>query len=98
MGYIFQPQKLRRKWISTTREAAMFDQIKQIFVDTIHVDETLITLDAKLKEDLDIDSLTKLELVLEFENAFEIRIEDIELVNIKTVGDIVDTIKKKLNS
>ena len=76
----------------------MFDQIKQIFIDTIHVDETLITLDAKLKEDLDIDSLTKLELVLEFENTFEIRIEDIELADIKTVGDVVQMIKKKKNS
>lgn len=76
----------------------MFDQIKQIIVDTIHVDEALITLDAKLKEDLDIDSLTKLELTLEFENTFEIRIEDIELVDIKTVWDIVETIKKKLNN
>jgi acyl carrier protein len=76
----------------------MFDQIKQIIIDTIHVDETSITLDAKLKEDLDIDSLTKLELTLEFENAFEIRIEDIELAGIKTVGDIVETISKKLSS
>jgi acyl carrier protein len=76
----------------------MFDQIKQIIIDTIHVDETSITLDAKLKEDLDIDSLTKLELTLEFENAFEIRIEDIELAGIKTVGDIVETINKKLSS
>jgi acyl carrier protein len=76
----------------------MFDQIKQIIIDTIHVDEALITLDAKLKEDLDIDSLTKLELTLEFENAFEIRIEDTELAGIKTVGDIVATIVKKLGS
>jgi acyl carrier protein len=76
----------------------MFDQIKQIIIDTIHVDEALITLDAKLKEDLDIDSLTKLELTLEFENAFEIRIEDTELAGIKTVGDIVATIDKKLGS
>ncbi|MGB7595689.1 MAG: acyl carrier protein [Erysipelotrichaceae bacterium] len=76
----------------------MFNQIKQIIIDTIHVDEALITLDARLKEDLDIDSLTKLELTLEFENTFEIRIEDIELVDIKTVGDIVETIKRKLNS
>lgn len=76
----------------------MFYQIKQIFVDTIHVDEALITLGAKLKEDLDIDSLTKLELVLELENTFEIRIEDTELADIKTVGDVVETIKKKQNS
>lgn len=76
----------------------MLEQIKQIIVDTIHMDDSFITLDSTLKEDLGIDSLTKLELILEFENTFEIRIEDIELSNLKTVGDIVAIITKKINN
>jgi acyl carrier protein len=80
------------------QEATMLEQIKQIIVDTIHMDDSFITLDSTLKEDLGIDSLTKLELILEFENTFEIRIEDIELSNLKTVGDIVAIITKKINN
>lgn len=76
----------------------MLAQVKQIIIDTIYVDESFITTDSILKEDLGIDSLTKLELVLECENTFDIRIEDNELANLKTVGDVVAMITRKINN
>ena len=76
----------------------MFDQIKKILIDTIHVDDFLIFMNSDLKDDLEIDSLTKLELILEFENTYAIRIEDAELANLKTVADIVDIIEAKLTA
>lgn len=76
----------------------MLAQVKQIIIDTIYVDESFITTDSILKEDLGIDSLTKLELILECENTFDIRIEDSELANLKTVGDVVAMITRKINN
>lgn len=76
----------------------MFDQIKKILIDTIHVDDSLISMNSDLKDDLEIDSLTKLELILEFENTYAIRIEDAELADLKTVADIVEIIEKKLTA
>jgi acyl carrier protein len=73
----------------------MFEEIKKVLVDAINVDEALITPGAKLKEDLGIDSLSAVELALELESAFDVRIEDAELVKLITVQDIVDTVSAK---
>jgi len=73
----------------------MFEQIKQVLVDAINVDETLVTLEARLKEDLAIDSLSAVELALELETAFDVRIEDEELVKLVTVADVVAIVQAK---
>ncbi|QSF13551.1 phosphopantetheine-binding protein [Mycoplasma sp. Mirounga ES2805-ORL] len=48
-------------------------------------------------KDLKIDSLTLAELVFEAEEEFEIRVEDADLVNIKTVQDIIDVFGKYIS-
>lgn len=73
----------------------MFDQIKKVLVEAINVDEEEITPEAKLNEDLGIDSLAAVELALELENTFDIRIEDEELAKLVTVQDVMDIIEKK---
>ena len=73
----------------------MFDQIKKVLVEAINVDEEEIKPEAKLNEDLGIDSLAAVELALELENEFDIRIEDEELAKLVTVQDEADIIEKK---
>lgn len=73
----------------------MFDQIKKVLVEAINVDEEEVTPEAKLNEDLGIDSLAAVELALELENTFDIRIEDEELAKLVTVQDVMDIIEKK---
>ena len=73
----------------------MFDQIKKVLVEAINVDEEEIKPEAKLNEDLGIDSLAAVELALELENEFGIRIEDEELANLVTVQDVMDIIEQK---
>ena len=73
----------------------MFEEIKAVLVNAIHVDATLVTPTAKLREDLDIDSLAAVELALELESAFEVRFEDEELVKLVTVQDVVDVVSSK---
>ncbi len=76
----------------------MFEQIKSVLVDAIHVDEALVTLEANLKDDLNIDSLAAVELALELESEFDVRIEDEELAKLETVADVVEIVTKKQNN
>ena len=73
----------------------MLEQVKKVLVEAINVDENLVTLEANLNDDLGIDSLSAVELSLELESNFGIRIEDEELANLKTVKDIVELIESK---
>lgn len=75
----------------------MFEQVKKVIVDAVHIDDTLVIPTATLKEDLGIDSLAAVELALELETNFDVRIDDAELVNLVTVQDVVDLITSKLN-
>lgn len=73
----------------------MFEKVKDVLVETLNVDEDQITLEASLKDDLGIDSLAAVELSLELETQFDVKIEDEELVNLKTVADIVNLLEGK---
>lgn len=67
----------------------MFETIRDLMVDTLSCDLDSITPGARLAEDLDIDSLDAVELNMAIEEALNITIPDGELMNLKTVGDIV---------
>ncbi|ASS41533.1 acyl carrier protein [Eubacterium minutum ATCC 700079] len=71
-----------------------FEKIKQIMVDTLSCDEEKITPEATIAEDLSIDSLDAVELVMALEEAFDVKIPDEELGNMKTVQNIVDCVEK----
>lgn len=73
----------------------MIEQIKKVLVDAINVDEEAVKPEARLNEDLGIDSLAAVELALELETEFDIRIEDAELASLKTVQDIINIIETK---
>ena len=53
----------------------VLDQIKEILKDTMDIDESKITLDAKLKEDLELDSLDSVELIMSAEEEFGIEMK-----------------------
>ena len=72
----------------------VLDQIKEILKDTMDIDESKITLDAKLKEDLELDSLDSVELIMSAEEGFGIEIPDEDVMNFKTVNDIVNYIEE----
>ena len=72
----------------------VLDQIKEILKDTMDIDESKITLDAILKEDLELDSLDSVELIMSAEEEFGIEIPDEDVMNFKTVNDIVNYIEE----
>ncbi|WP_416326914.1 acyl carrier protein [[Eubacterium] hominis] len=73
----------------------MFEKVKAVLVEAINVDEDVITMEANLKDDLGIDSLAAVELSLELETEFDVRIEDDELAKLVTVADIVKLLESK---
>ena len=66
-----------------------------IVVEQLGVDAADVTLDKSFIEDLNADSLDITELVMTFEERFGFEISEEEAEKLKTVGDVVDFIKKK---
>ena len=74
----------------------VFEKVKVLFIEDLGIDESKITMDAKLEEDLEIDSLGIVEVVMAFEDEFEIEIDDEELADVKTVGQAVNLLHSKI--
>ena len=66
-----------------------FDKLKAIIVEQFDVDESLVTPEADMQEDLGVDSLDVVDLIVITSEEFDIEIPDEVVDNIKTVGDIV---------
>jgi acyl carrier protein len=67
----------------------MFEELKAYLVNELNVNESEITMEAELVGDLGINSLELADLVLLCEDKFDIVIDDEELHNFNTVGDVV---------
>ena len=74
-------------------DATTFDKVKRIIVEQLGVDESEVTPEASITEDLGADSLDQVERVMAFETEFNIDIPDEEAEKIKTVGDAVTRIE-----
>ena len=68
------------------------ERVKKIVVEHLGVDDSKIQNDSKFIDDLGADSLDTVELVMAFEEEFEIEIPDEEAENIQTVKNAVDYI------
>lgn len=71
----------------------MFDKIKAIIANELGVNESKITLEARLAEDLGADSLDAVELIMAIEDEFGIEVSDEESKKIHCVKDIVDYVE-----
>jgi len=72
--------------------ASVEERVKQIIVEQLGVDEGEVTPNASFVDDLGADSLDTVELVMAFEEAFDIEIPDEEAEKIRTVKDAIDYI------
>ena len=73
----------------------IFDGIKQHLVGR-GLDEGTITMEADLLRDLDLDSLDTMELTVGMEERFGVEIPDAELESLRTIGDAVDLIERRM--
>ena len=70
------------------------DKVKNIVVDKLGVEESRVVPEANFLDDLGADSLDSVELIMEFEEEFDIEIPDEDAETITTVGAALDYIDK----
>ena len=78
--------------------ASLDEKVKQIMVEQLGVDEGEVTPTAHFIDDLGADSLDIVELVMAFEEAFEIEIPDEDAEKITTVKDAIDYIQSHVKT
>ena len=74
-----------------------YDKVKEIIIDKLGIENEKITMDAKFIDDLGADSLDTVELIMQFEEEFNIEIPDTEAEGLLSVGQAVDYITNKLS-
>ena len=75
----------------------IFEKIKDVLVDKYDAEGTSVAESNTLTEDLGLDSLDQVELIMEMEKQFSLKIDDEDAAQIKTVGDILNYVDKKVN-
>ncbi|MDU4882300.1 acyl carrier protein [uncultured Clostridium sp.] len=70
----------------------IFEKIRKIIVEQLGVNEEDVKLETRFIEDLEADSLDLFQVIMELEDAFDVKVEEVE--NIKTVADAVNFIEK----
>lgn len=71
-----------------------FDKVRKIIVEELDIPESQVTLESNLIDDLGADSLSLVEMLMNFEAEYDVTIPDDNFDNIKTVGDIVNTLNE----
>ena len=77
--------------MAATREE-IYENVKDVLVEQLGVEQGEVTEEASFQEDLGADSLDLVELIMELEDQFEIKISDEDAQRIQTVGQAVDYI------
>jgi len=88
--------EVKRAMADVKAKANVAEKIKQIVSEQLGVDEGEVTPTASFVDDLGADSLDTVELVMAFEEAFEIEIPDEDAEKIRTVQDAIAYVEKKV--
>lgn len=75
----------------------MLEQVAKIIADHFGVSESDITLETKIKEDLNADSLDVVELIMDLEDALGVKVDDEQAAGMTTVADIVKYVEANQN-
>jgi len=73
----------------------VFEQVREILVERLDVKEDDVNMGAHLRDDLEADSLDLVELIMDLEERFGVKISDEEAQSITTVGEAVDFISER---
>jgi len=82
--------------ISEERKQALLFRIKPILANYLKIDEEKVVPNARLIEDLGVDSLDTVELIMAFEEEFGIEVSDDDAEKARTVEDIIVYLAKRI--
>ncbi len=74
----------------------VYDIVVDTLCDQLDLDENDISMDSSLVDDLDIDSITYYEIIMELEDEFDIDIPDEAAEDMRTVSDLVNYIEARV--
>ncbi len=74
----------------------VFEKVKAIIVDQLDVEDEAIKMDSSIIDDLGADSLDVIDLIMSFEEEFDVEIPDEQVENVKTVGDVVKFVEANI--
>ncbi|MDD7512389.1 MAG: acyl carrier protein [Clostridiales bacterium] len=72
----------------------VFEKIRDIIVDQLKLEETMVTMDTNLMKDLEADSLDAVEIIMGIEEEFDLEIPDEEAETFQLVGDLVKYVEE----
>ena len=73
----------------------VFEKIKNIIVEQLSVDESMVTMETNLMKDLEADSLDAVEIIMAIEEEYDIEIPDEEAEKFQVVGDLVKYVEEQ---
>jgi len=76
----------------------IFQKISDILINDFDCKPEIVKLDAKLVEDLDLDSIDAVDLVVRLQKVINVRVKPEDFKQISTLQDVVDAIEKIVNS
>lgn len=68
-------------------------KIKEIIAKHIKADPETLNLNADFKNDLHLDSIDLFQVIMEAEEAYNIKLDNDQLIKIKTIGDAIDVVE-----
>lgn len=71
----------------------VFEKIKEILAAQLDADAEDMTMETRIAEDLNADSLDVVEMLMSVEDEFSVQIPDEDIEDLKTIGDVVDYIQ-----
>ena len=74
----------------------VFDKIKEIIIEQLSVDESMVTLETNLMKDLEADSLDAVEIIMAIEEEYGIEVPDEDAERFQTVGDLVEYVEDQI--
>jgi acyl carrier protein len=72
----------------------IFAQVKNQMVEMFEIDPVMVTADALLKENLDLDSIDAIDLAVKIEQFTGKRVDETSLRDVRTVKDVVDLVER----
>ena len=74
----------------------IFRELKSSLIELFEVPASSITLDARLSDDLDLDSIDAVDMILRMQEVTKVRIDPQTFKSVRTVGDVVERVHEML--